>query len=104
MPSSLIEKNKLIEHVLLVAQELLKSTKSKHISVKLRTLLRYAYVSYRRKTTDLNIIRGLVPRIRPPSRLANQYFYREIERVLGEHFNISIENRRQFRYVTFYKS
>lgn len=101
MPDS--EKSKLLEHVVLVSKELLKSTRSRSISIKLRTLLRYAYVSYRRRTTDLNIIRGLVPRVRPPSRLANQYFYREIERVLRNNFRIKIENRRQFRYVVFYK-
>lgn len=100
---SLLERHRLIEHVLLVAHELLRSTRSQRISIKLRTLLRYAYVSYRRKTTDLNIIRGLVPRIRPPSRLANQYFYKEIEKALRENFNITIESRRQFKYVTFHK-
>ncbi len=103
MPATVAEKAKLLEHIVLVAQELLRSTKSRKVSIKLRTLLRYAYVSYKRKTTDLNVIRGLVPKIRPPSRLANQYFYREIERLLVERFNVKIENRRQFRYVTFFK-
>lgn len=97
------EKRKLLEHVVLISKELLRSTRSRSISIKLRTLLRYAYVSYRRRTTDLNTIRGLVPRVRPPPRLANQYFYREMERVLKENFRIRIENRRQFRYVVFYK-
>ncbi len=97
------EKEKLIEQVVVIAEKIIESTKSKKISIKLRTLLRYAYVSYIKKTTDINIIRGLVPRIRPPARLTNQYYYREIERVLKERFNARIENRRQFRYVVLYR-
>ncbi len=104
MVTSLIERRRILEHVHLIAQELINKTRSKRISIKLRTLLRYAYVSYKSKTTDLSVIRGLVPRIRPPSRLANQYFYREMERSLRSKFNIKVEIRRQFRYVTFYKS
>ena len=98
------EKEKLINQVIIITNKLIESTKSRKISIKLRTLLRYAYVSYIKKTTDINIIRGLVPRIRPPARLTNQYYYREIERVLKQKFNARIENRRQFRYITFYKS
>jgi len=101
MPDS--EKSSLIEHVVLISKEILNSTKSRVVSIKLRTLLRYAYVAYKQKTTDLNSIRGLVPRVRPPSRLTNQYFYREMERILRDNFNVKIENRRQFRYVVFYK-
>lgn len=97
------EKEKLIEQVVVIAEKIIESTKSKKISIKLRTLLRYAYVSYIKKTTDINIIRGLVPRIRPPARLTNQYYYREIEKVLKERFNARIENRRQFRYVVLYR-
>ncbi|RLE83978.1 MAG: hypothetical protein DRJ41_03960 [Thermoprotei archaeon] len=104
MTISLIEKRRILEHVHLIAQELINKTRSRTISIKLRTLLRYAYVSYRSKTTDLNVIRGLVPRIRLPSKFSNQYFYREIERSLRSRFNINIEVRRQLRYVTFYKS
>jgi len=101
MPDS--EKSSLLEHVVLISKEILNSTKSRVVSIKLRTLLRYAYVAYRQKTTDLNSIRGLVPRVRPPSRLTNQYLYREMERILRDNFNVKIENRRQFRYVVFYK-
>jgi hypothetical protein len=97
------ERDGLLEHVVLVSREILKNTKSRVVSIKLRTLLRYAYVAYRQRTTDLGSIRGLVPRVRPPSRLCNQYFYREMERVLKNNFNVRIENRRQFRYVVFYK-
>ncbi len=97
------EKEKLIEQVVVIAEKIVESTKSRKISIKLRTLLRYAYVSYIKKTTDINIIRGLVPRIRPPARLTNQYYYREIERALRERLNARIENRRQFRYVVLYR-
>ena len=97
------EKEKLIDQIILITNRLIESTKSRKISIKLRTLLRYAYVSYIKKTTDINIIRGLVPRIRPPARLTNQYYYREIERVLKQRFNARIETRRQFRYVVLYK-
>ncbi len=97
------ENGKLLYHVKLVVQEILKNTRSRQISIKLRTLLRYAYISYKRNTTDLNIIRGLVPRIRPPAKLSNQYFYREMENMLRRNFRVTIERRRQFKYVTFYR-
>jgi len=97
------DKRKILDHVLLVTGQLLKDTKSKKISIKLRTLLRYAYISYVRKTVNLSTIRGLVPRIRPPSRLTNQYFYRDVEDVLRRNFKVKIENKRNFRYVVLYK-
>lgn len=97
------ERERLLEHLTLVVQQLLNSTKSRQLSIKLRTLLRYTYVSYIKKTTDISVIRGLVPRIRPPAWLTNQYYYREIERVLRDKFNARIENRRQFRYVVLRK-
>jgi len=97
------ERASLLEHVILISREILNHTRSQRVSIKLRTLLRYAYVAYKQKTTDLNAIRGLVPRVKPPSRLTNQYFYREMERVLKNNFKVKIENRRQFRYVVFYK-
>lgn len=99
-----LEKEKLIDQIIVITNKLIESTKSRRISIKLRTLLRYAYVSYIKKTTDISVIRGLVPRIRPPARLTNQYYYREIERALKQKFNARIENRRQFRYVVFYKT
>ncbi len=98
------EKEKLLRQLEVIVNQLISSTKSSQISIKLRTLLRYAYVSYVKRTTDINVIRGLVPRVRPPAWLTNQYYYREIESVLREKFNAKIENRRQFRYVVLYKN
>lgn len=98
------EKEKLLEHLIAVVEQLISTTKSSQISIKLRTLLRYAYVSYVKKTSDINVVRGLVPRVRPPAWLTNQYYYREIESMLIQRFNAKIENRRQFRYVVFYKT
>lgn len=101
---STAEKNKILEHVLMISQKLVSESRSSKISVKLRTLLRYAYISYQRQTFDLSTIRGLVPRLRPPSSLANQYFYRDIETLLKKRFNVDIHYKRNFRYVTFYKT
>ncbi|MEZ0345503.1 MAG: hypothetical protein ABWK01_03050 [Infirmifilum sp.] len=98
------EKEKLLEHLVLVVDQLISTTKSNQLSIKLRTLLRYAYVSYVKRTSDINVIRGLVPRVRPPAWLTNQYYYREIENVLRQRFNARIENRRQFRYVVLQKN
>ncbi|QOJ79667.1 hypothetical protein IG193_04230 [Infirmifilum lucidum] len=98
------EKEKLLRQLEIIVNQLMSSTKSSQISIKLRTLLRYAYVSYVKRTTDINVIRGLVPRVRPPAWLTNQYYYREIESILREKFNAKIENRRQFRYVVLYKN
>jgi len=103
MTLSVTEKDRLLNHAQQVVIELLKSTKSKKISIKLRTLLRYAYISYIRKTFDLNMLRGLVPRIKPPYRYTNQYVYRDLENMLRKNFNVILEKRRQYTYATFYK-
>lgn len=103
MTLSVIEKDRLLSHAQQVVIELLKSTRSKKISIKLRTLLRYAYISYIRKTFDLNMLRGLVPRIKPPYRYTNQYVYRDLENMLRKNFNVILEKRRQYTYATFYK-
>jgi len=97
-------KDGILEHLRLVVSEILRNTKSKTISIKLRTLLKYAYVSYAAKTTNLNMIRGLVPRIRPPPQLTNQYFYRDIEDFLRRNFNVRFERRRNARYVVLYNT
>ena len=97
-------KDGILEHLRLVVSEILRNTKSRTISIKLRTLLKYAYVSYAAKTTNLNMIRGLVPRIRPPPQLTNQYFYRDIEDFLRRNFNVKFERRRNARYVVLYNS
>jgi len=100
--SESVHKNRILEHVRLVASEILKGTRSRTVSIKLRTLLKYAYVSYIVKTTNLNTIRGLVPRIKPPSRFTNQYFYRDMEEYLRRHFRVRFEKRRNARYVVLY--
>lgn len=97
------ERELLLEQVITVSRQLQKCARSRVISIKLRTLLKYAYVSHKQKTTDLSVIRGLAPRMRPPSNLTNQYFYREIENVLKNNFKVTIESRRQFRYAIFHK-
>jgi len=100
--SEVSSKRRILEHVRLVASEILRGTRSKSVSIKLRTLLKYAYVSYIVKTTNLNTIRGLVPRIKPPSQFTNQYFYRDMEEYLRRHFNVKFEKRRNARYVVLY--
>ncbi|HDD64327.1 MAG: hypothetical protein DRJ32_03030 [Thermoprotei archaeon] len=103
MPLSDGERALLLKHAYYVAKNIVKRTKSKKISIKLRTLLRYAYVSYVRNTFDISTIRGLVPRIRPPSRFTSQYVYRDIEDMLRRNFKVMVERRRQHTYVIFYK-
>jgi len=91
------EKEKLIEQVVVIAERIAASTRSRRVSIKLRTLLRYAYTSYvlgldPRGDAAWHRIRG-IHSIRPPPRLTNQYFYREVERVLRERLGARIEVR-----------
>jgi len=37
-----------------------------------------------------------------PGRLANQYFYRKVEKELARSFNVEFKNRRGFRYAVFH--
>ena len=98
----------LIEQVIIIAEKLIESAKSKKISIKLRKLLRYAYVSYTMgipvsvdNTEGWNKVRSIYVKL--PARLTNKYYYREIERVLKERFNARVVKRRRTKYIVFYK-
>jgi len=98
-----LEKSKIFDHACRIVERLLKSSRSNSISIKLKTLLKYAYVSYIKSTLDIPKLRGLVPRVRIPSKYANQYVYNDLVEVLRKNFKITVEKRRHSRYVVIYK-
>ena len=103
-PSDLAyERSKIFDRACQIVERLLDNTKSRTISIKVKTLVKYAYVSYIRNTMDIPKLRGLVPRIRVPSRYANQYTYNDLVEVLRRNFKITVERRRHNRYVIIYK-
>ena len=99
----LLEKSKIFDHACKIVERLLKTSKSSTISIKLKTLLKYAYVSYMKSTLDIPKLRGLVPRVRIPSKYANQYVYNDLVEVLKKNFRVTVEKRRHSRYVVIYK-
>jgi len=77
------------------------TTRSRRVSVKLKTLVKYGYAAYAYGTLDFRRVRGLTSRVRVPGRLANQYFYRKVEEELARNFDVEFEDRRGFRYAVF---
>lgn len=84
---------------------ILSKTLSRKFSIKLRTLLRYGFVSYIARTKDLNVIRGLAARILPPPSFTHQYFYLKLQKKLKERFGsaLTFEKRRNHTYVVVWR-
>ncbi|RLE64704.1 MAG: hypothetical protein DRJ38_05030 [Thermoprotei archaeon] len=97
-------KREVLKRTIEVCKTLLKSTRSRTFSIKLKTLIRYGYISYVRNTTDINILKGLMSRLYPPREIVNQHFYRELESALKENFDVKIKRRGSHRYAIFIKS
>ncbi len=92
-----------LKRVVAVAVRVAGAARSRRISVKLRTLLRYAYISYSLRLdpldpADWRRIRSMHS-VRPPAHLANQYFYREVARILAERLGARVELRGGFKYA-----
>lgn len=102
------EEKLLLEQTVAVAEKFVETARSRKISVKLRKLLKYAYISY-----TMNIdphspegwrrIMTLAARVKTPSQLMNHYFYRRMEQALLNSFNARIMKRRHAKYIVFYK-
>lgn len=93
-----------IEGVLTVAFHLIRTSKSKTFSVKIRTLVRYGYTSYVYGTREFKRIKGLASRVNMPKNFANPYFYNKIEKELKRNFKVYFENRGKIRYAVFFAS
>jgi len=97
------ERQIMLKHVELVASQLLASTKSRTLTLKLRTLVRYAYTSYVKGTLDFPTIRGSAHRYKPPNWMVSQLFYRQAERALAKRLNAKVVRRRGQVYVVLEK-
>ena len=89
--------------VLRVAECIVAGARSRRVSVRVRSLVRYGYAAYVFGTLDFRRVRGLVSRVEPPSYIANRYFYGRIEEALARRFDVRFEDRRGFRYAVFNK-
>lgn len=87
--------------VLRVAECIVAGARSRRVSVKVRSLVKYGYAAYVFGTLDFRRVRGLVSRVEPPSYIANRYFYRRVKEELVRYFDVRFENKRGFRYVVF---
>ncbi|RLE88651.1 MAG: hypothetical protein DRJ67_01385 [Thermoprotei archaeon] len=92
-----------VERVVVIAEKLLAGARSRGISVKLRTLLRYAYASLKLGTMDIAVLRSVVARIHPPHTLTNRKFYGELEEALRARLGAHIYYRRDKKYVYLVK-
>ncbi|RLE72370.1 MAG: hypothetical protein DRJ37_03030 [Thermoprotei archaeon] len=103
MTLSWIEKvqDGVLNYVLKVAECIVAGARSRRVSVRVRSLVRYGYAAYVFGTLDFRRIRGLVSRVEPPSYIANRHFYGRVEEVLARRFDVRFEDRRGFRYAVF---
>jgi len=92
---------RVLGYILRVAEHIVSTARSRRVSVKLKTLVKYGYAAYAYGTLDFRRVRGLTSRVRVPGRLANQYFYRKVEEELARNFDVEFEDRRGFRYAVF---
>ena len=91
----------IIEGILTIASHLIRTSKSKTFSVKIRTLVRYGYTSYVYGTSEFKRIRGLASRVNMPKQLTNPYFYDKVEKELAKTFTVKFEDRSKIRYAIF---
>lgn len=91
----------IIEGILTIASHLIRTSKSKTFSVKIRTLLRYGYTSYVYGTSEFKRIKGLASRVSMPKQLTNPYFYDKVEKELAKTFTVKFEDRSKIRYAIF---
>jgi len=96
-------RRKVLSKILEITERLLEDSRTESVSVKLRTLVRYGYVSYARGVDDISSIKGLMARVSIPREISSRYFYRKVEETLKEYFDVEFEYRRCHRYVTLHK-
>lgn len=103
MASGWIEKvqNNVLNYVLRVAELIVVGARSRRVSIRVGSLVRYGYAAYVFSTLDFRRVRGLVSRVEPPSYIANRYFYGRVEEALARRFDVRFEDRRGFRYAVF---
>ena len=97
------EKESLLQHIQWIAEEILRNSKSTRVSVKLRTLIRYAYTSSVKNTRDLSALRGMIARVKTPSWATSPFYYRRAARVLQEKLNAKLDRSRSDVYVVLDK-
>ena len=95
---SRIEKG-VLSKVNFVAGFIVRGTKSSRISIRLRSLVRYAYTAYILRLNDFNTIKGVSTKLNPPKYLFSQHFYRKVEEELAKRYKVLFVNRRGKRYA-----
>lgn len=87
-------KKSVLEKISFIVYIITRSAKSPRISIRLRTLIKYAYIAYILGEERFNVIKGLTSKIKPPRYLFNRDFYKAVEEVLARNFHICFETRR----------
>lgn len=94
-------KRQVLDCVVELARQIVAGARTRRVSVKLRTLVKYGYTAYAYDTLDLGKARGLSSRVSVPRYLANPSYYRSVEEELARNFEVEFEKRRDIKYVVF---
>jgi len=98
-----VDKSAVIGLAVRIARILRERARSRQISVKFRTLIRYAWAAYRMGIMDLARLRGVSYRCYPPPTITNNHFYRKVEEALVEELDAEIVYRRGIKYLVLRK-
>ena len=80
-----------------IARLIVRDARSRRVSIRLRTLIKYAYASYALKEEKFNIIRGKAAKIKVPRYLFHKDFYKAVEEALTENFDVEFETRNGYK-------
>ena len=94
----------MLEKIEIIFRNLINNSRGKKISIKIKTLVKYAYFSIIKKTTQISYLKNAIKEVRVPSKFANQYFYTDVFYYLRQKYNIKIDRRkRNLRYIILEK-
>lgn len=97
------ERRRVLEKTVEVAIHLLNTARTRRISVKMATLVKYAYLACRLGTLDITALKQM--KVHPPHHLRTQYFYREVVKALRKRrIRARVEHRHSVKYLVLYKS
>ena len=87
-------KKAIMERVVYVAWQIVSEARSHEISIRLRTLIKYAYIAYILGEDRFSYIRGMSSKVRAPRFLFHKAIYRAVEEELRKRFEVRFETRR----------
>ncbi|RLE94208.1 MAG: hypothetical protein DRJ96_09570 [Thermoprotei archaeon] len=98
-----MDDEEIVDMAVAVAGRMAAAARSRQISVKLSTIVRYAYIALRYRTVNLRRLRGLTARVRPPQRVLSRYVHDAVAEAVSRRLGAQVVWRRGRRYLVIRK-